>query len=131
MSEEKINLLICWEPYWGAESFFLRPIPVSDIYVMGIVSFKNKETELLAQGVVSKVTLRLLPEELHGSAMVKIQILRYACKLTDLRNFPGLKLEQLKGRRRDEYSIRINRQYRICFKWLGSDVGEVGIEDYH
>jgi proteic killer suppression protein len=98
---------------------------------MGIGSFKNRETEELARGLVNKGTRRLLPLELHAIAFIKLQILRSSSKLSDLRNFPGLRLEQLKGDRRDEYSIRINKQYRICFLWEGQKAYEVSIEDYH
>ena len=98
---------------------------------MGIVSFRNKETEQLAQGLINKGTRRILPIELHAKVLIKIQILRSASGLRDLARFPGLRFEPLKGARVGEYSIRINRQYRICFEWLGEDASGVSIEDYH
>ena len=98
---------------------------------MTIRSFKDKGSEELAAGLLSKRTRKLLPPELHRSALKKLQILRAAKALSDLRNFPGLKLERLKGKRKDEYSIRINDQFRICFRWEAGDSFDVIVEDYH
>jgi len=98
---------------------------------MGIISFKSKFVEDLCIGVKSKKLRTLLPLELHRNAIKKIQIIRAAKSLNDIANFPGLKLEKLKGSRKNEYSIRINDQYRICFHWDGRDALNVNIEDYH
>ncbi|MCA9436482.1 MAG: type II toxin-antitoxin system RelE/ParE family toxin [Candidatus Omnitrophica bacterium] len=98
---------------------------------MGLESFRNKASADLAAGLENKRTRNLLPTNLHRNAQVKIQILRAANSLDDLVNFPGLKLERLAGKRRNEFSIRINDQYRICFQWVDSDAHEVSIEDYH
>ncbi len=98
---------------------------------MGIRSFRDKATGELAQGQLNKRTRKLLPSELHHSALKKLQILRAARVLADMKNFPGLKLERLKGQRKEEYSIRINDQYRICFRWEEGDSCDVSIEDYH
>jgi toxin HigB-1 len=54
-----------------------------------------------------------------------------AANLHDLFVPPGNKLEKLKGHRQGQYSIRINDQFRICFRWQGGDANEVEIVDYH
>jgi len=51
--------------------------------------------------------------------------------LVDLRNWQSLRLEKLKGDRKDQHSIRINDQYRICFRWAGTDALDVEVVDYH
>lgn len=94
---------------------------------MAILSYKNKQIENLKPGIIDKKTRKLLPPELHRSAIKKFAILNAATNLNDIANFPGLTLEKLKGERYEEYSIRINRQYRICFKWNGRDVYDVNI----
>jgi Plasmid maintenance system killer protein len=61
----------------------------------------------------------------------KLDTLDYAVRLDDLRTPPGNRLEALKGDRKGEHSIRINDQYRICFRWSDSGADGVAIEDYH
>jgi len=61
----------------------------------------------------------------------KLAMLDGAGQLSDLRSPPGNRLEKLSGDRAGQYSIRINRQYRIRFEWRGQDACEVGITDYH
>jgi len=58
-------------------------------------------------------------------------MLNNAHSLSDLRIPPGNRLEALRGRRKGQYSIRINDQWRVCFRWSGEDVFEVEIVDYH
>jgi toxin HigB-1 len=98
---------------------------------MGIRSFKNQVSAEIAQGLDNKRTRTLVQLELHRVAPKKAQVLRAAKQLDDLRDFPGLQLEKLKGARRDEYSIRVSDQYRICFKWESGSAVDVAIEDYH
>ena len=98
---------------------------------MGIQSFGSKDTEEIASGIVSKRSRHLLPLPLHKVALKKIHIIRAANKIEDIANFPGLRLEKLKGNRSEEYSIRINSQYRICFYWKNGDAYRLIIEDYH
>ena len=98
---------------------------------MGIRNFRDRATAEVAAGLDNKRTRRRLPIELQRSALKKMQILRAARTLQDVGNFPGLKLEKLKGQRRDEFSIRINEQFRICFRWKDTDACDVMIEDYH
>ncbi len=83
---------------------------------MGIRSFKNRGTEDINYGKVSKAALRILPQELHGKAQVKLARLGAATMLQDLREIRGNHLEALKRERKGQYSIRLNDQYRICFR---------------
>lgn len=64
-------------------------------------------------------------------ALRKLLILDAACALSDLRIPPGNRLERLSGNRRGQYSIRINDQWRICFRWKSGDAYDVEIVDYH
>jgi proteic killer suppression protein len=61
----------------------------------------------------------------------KIEAIDFATKLEDLRYPPGNRLEKLRGDREGQYSIRINDQYRVCFRWEGKDAWEVEVADYH
>jgi proteic killer suppression protein len=63
-------------------------------------------------------------------AIVRLAALHRARSLRDLAQ-PGLRLEALRGNRKGQHSIRINRQYRICFRWEDGDVFDVAITDYH
>lgn len=92
-----------------------------------IKSFACIETEKIFLGCYTK---KFSPN-LHEKALVKLRMLNRARLLNDLRVPPGNKLEQLKGNRKGEYSIRINDQWRICFYWTLEGVTHVKIEDYH
>ena len=61
----------------------------------------------------------------------KLLILHHTYCLEDLKTPPGNKLEKLIGNRKSQYSIRINQQWRICFKWQSGNVEQVSIVDYH
>ncbi|MGA2217157.1 MAG: type II toxin-antitoxin system RelE/ParE family toxin, partial [Terracidiphilus sp.] len=61
----------------------------------------------------------------------RLQAIDFASAIEDLLNPPGNRLEKLKGDRRGWWSIRINDQYRVCFRWDGKDAWDVGIIDYH
>ena len=92
-----------------------------------IRSFKSKETEKIWNGNVS----RKLPIDIQSIARRKLRMLNNAIELKDLKIPPANRLEALKGERKGQYSIRINQQWRICFKWENGDVLEVEIVDYH
>jgi len=92
-----------------------------------IRSFKCKETEKIWNQIYSKK----FPVSIQKIALRKLFILQRAKELKDLTVPPANRLEKLKGDRKDQYSIRINDQYRICFIWEGSNVSEVEIVDYH
>ncbi len=98
---------------------------------MAIRSFRNHATEEINYGHDSKSARRLLPVILHEKARTKLARLHAADSLSDLATLPGNRLEMLKGDRTDQYSIRINDQYRICFKWQDNAAENVEIVDYH
>jgi len=64
-------------------------------------------------------------------AMRKLAMLNQAGRLDDLRVPPGNRLEALKGDRAGQHSIRVNDQFRVCFRWTGADAEDVEIVDYH
>ena len=98
---------------------------------MGIRSFKNRGTEDINYGRASKEASRVLPKELHRKAQVKMARVGAATSIQDLREIKGNRFETLKGDRKGQYSIRINDQYRICFKWEEENAVDVEITDYH
>jgi proteic killer suppression protein len=95
-----------------------------------IKSFGNRITEDLYHGISSS-RVRSLPPKIFESALYKLDILNAATMLQELRSPPGNRLEALKGDRAGFHSIRINAQWRIVFRWVGSDATEVQIVDYH
>lgn len=92
-----------------------------------IKSFKNKQAETIASGQVT----RKLPQDMQRSALKKLRQLDAAAAIDDLRIPPGNRLEALKGNRTGQYSMRINDQWRICFRFEAGDAFEVEIVDYH
>jgi proteic killer suppression protein len=68
---------------------------------------------------------------IEGVARRKLEILDAAARLEDLKAPPGNRLEMLKGNRAGQFSIRVNDQWRICFRWKGKDAFGVEIVDYH
>jgi proteic killer suppression protein len=92
-----------------------------------ITGFKDRETEKLWEGNVS----RRLPNNIQAVARRKLRMLNNAHRLDDLRVPPANRLESLKGKRKGQYSIRINDQWRICFVWADGNANEVEIVDYH
>ena len=92
-----------------------------------IISFATKETEKIWNGYKSLK----LPENIQHNARKKLRILNNATDLNDLRVPPNNRLEALKGDRKGFYSIRINDQWRICFRWHQGNVSNVEIIDYH
>jgi proteic killer suppression protein len=99
--------------------------------MMGIRSFKNRGTEDINYGRASKEASRVLPKELHRKAQVKLARVGAATSIQDLREIKGNRFETLKGDRKGQYSIRINDQYRICFRWEEENAVDVEITDYH
>ena len=92
--------------------------------------FGNRLAENLFDDAASKAVSRF-PAELRRVARRKLLYLHDAAELRDLRVPPGNRLEALKGDRKGYYSIRINDQWRICFRWKGGDARQVEIVDYH
>lgn len=96
-----------------------------------ITNFKNKATEDIYNGIQTKTALRICPEKLWKVASRKLDLLDSVVSLDELRVPPGNRLEALMGRRKGQFSIRINSQFRICFKWCKTGPGAVEITDYH
>jgi toxin HigB-1 len=97
-----------------------------DTFTLMIRSFRDSKTEelfddqdVLAFRAIERVARR------------KLLYLNQTRRLEDLRVPPGNRLEALRGRRKGEYSIRINDQWRVCFRWINGDVFDVEIVDYH
>lgn len=92
-----------------------------------IISFSSKDTEKIWFGErVGK-----LPPEIQSIGRRKLRMLNNAQNLNDLRIPPSNRFEKLSGNLKDFYSIRINDQWRIIFKWLGGNASDVSILDYH
>lgn len=92
-----------------------------------IESFADTETEKIFHGIVAKK----LPFDIQKTARRKLLYLHDAEDLQDLLAPPGNRLEKLHGDRDGQHSIRINDQWRICFKWSQGQAKEVEIVDYH
>ncbi len=91
-----------------------------------IVSFSDADTEALAGGWWVKRFVNI-----ESVARRKLRQLQIAARLDDLRVPPGNRLEALKGDRAGQYSIRVNDQYRVCFRWTAAGAEDVEIVDYH
>ena len=92
-----------------------------------IRSFRNRATE----EVFERERSRRLPPNVQRRAHRKLLLVDAAEALDDLRVPPGNRLERLSGDRAGQYSIRVNDQWRICFRWERGDAYEVEIADYH
>jgi proteic killer suppression protein len=92
-----------------------------------IKSFKCKETEKIYNRLFSQ----RLPHDIQKIAINKLWILDAATSLEDLKVPPSNRLESLKDNRKGQHSIRINQQWRICFKWHDGNSYNVEIVDYH
>jgi len=92
-----------------------------------IRSFADDQTKLIWAGIRS----RRLPADIQQVARRKLRMLNNAVGLDDLRVPPANRLEALKGRRKSQFSIRVNDQWRVCFRWKDGDAYDVEIVDYH
>ena len=92
-----------------------------------IQTFRDKETERLFH----RESVKRFPPPVQRAALRKLLLLDAAESLNDLRVPPGNRLEKLHGDREGQHSIRINDQWRVCFRWEASDAIEVEITDYH
>jgi len=92
-----------------------------------IKSFKCRHTQSIFDGIIA----RKLPSNIQRTAKRKLKQIHAAAELKTLMVPPANRLERLKGNRSNQYSIRINQQWRICFKWHSSDAYDVEIVDYH
>ena len=92
-----------------------------------IRSYADREAARIAEGEGS----RRLPGDIQAVARRKLRMLNNAVSLDDLRVPPANRLEALKGDRKGQHSIRINDQWRVCFRWKDGDAFDVEIVDYH
>jgi proteic killer suppression protein len=92
-----------------------------------IVGFRSAETRRIWDGERS----RRLPADIQASALRKLRLVAAAKRIDDLRVPPGNRLEALRGDRAGQHSIRINDQWRICFRWTDGGPTDVEIVDYH
>lgn len=91
-----------------------------------IKTYGSKDTERIASGKKVKPLAGI-----ERQIQIKLVYLNAAVTLQDLKSPPGNRLEALKGDRAGQHSIRINNQYRICFKWKDGDAYDVEVTDYH
>lgn len=92
-----------------------------------IISFADRNTR---EFWLTARSDRLAPD-VQARAFRKLQLLDAAASLEFLRALPGNRLEKLKGDRKNQYSLRVNQQWRICFIWQDGEVYEVEFVDYH
>ena len=95
------------------------------------MEFADRATSDLYHGISSKRARTLLPADLVQRALDKLTLLDAAVSLEQLRVPPGNRLESLRGDRAGMHSIRINEQYRLCFRWTEAGAADVAIVDYH
>jgi len=95
-----------------------------------IASFGDRATEDLYNGIAS-ARARRFPKEIVAGALRKLDMLNAATSLLDLRSPPGNMLEALQGDLKGFHSVRVNKQWRVVFQWVGSDAQEVRLTDYH
>lgn len=92
-----------------------------------IISFGSSETDNVWHGL----RVKKLPIEIQNIGRRKLRMINNSVSLADLRIPPANRLEKLSGKRNEFYSIRINNQWRIIFKWKSGNASEVEIIDYH
>jgi proteic killer suppression protein len=92
-----------------------------------IKSYRNSETQKIFRGEYS----RRFPISIQHRARLCLERLSAAIHPADLKAFPSMRLKRLSGSRQSLYSIRVNRQYRICFEWIEGYAENVELIDYH
>lgn len=100
---------------------------VQRYYSCVIRSFRGKDTQVLFQ----REPTRKWGLSVQRAGLRKLLILDAATSLEDLRTPPGNRLEKLSGHRSGQHSIRVNDQWRVCFRWHQGDALDVEIVDYH
>ena len=96
-----------------------------------IQSFRDRGAEDVFNATNSKAAAKTCPPDLWARARRRLDQLNQAHVLEDLRVPPGNRLEALKADRKGQHSIRINDQFRICFRWTDAGPADVEIVDYH
>jgi proteic killer suppression protein len=110
-----------------SKPLFLILVALNDTITAMIKTFKDKETEKIWNECFSK----RLSVDIQRKALIKLIMINRAKNLLDLQIPPSNQLEKLMGDRAGQYSIRINKRWRICFVWNESNAFEVEIVDYH
>ena len=95
-----------------------------------IASFGDRATEAVFHGAPSRL-VRRFPPDVVRVALRKLDMLNAASLLLDLQSPPGNRLEALRGDLKGFHSIRVNDQWRLVFRWSGSDAHDVRLADYH
>ena len=95
-----------------------------------IVSFDSRSAEDIYHGISSREA-RKIPQNIWKIACRKLDMLEAAASLSDLRSPPSNRLEVLKGKLKDCYSIRVNDQYRVIFQFRDGNAYDIDIVDYH
>ena len=96
-----------------------------------IKTFKSPGTEDIFDGIASQAARRCCPQSIWPVARRKLDQINRVREINEFKVPPGNRLERLKGDRENQYSIRINQQYRICFIWEEGHAYEIEITDYH
>ena len=98
---------------------------------MAIKSFADKGTEDVFDGVASKTARKVCPQQLWHRARTRLDDINQVRHYSDLRTPPSNRLHQLKGDREGQWAIAVNDQYRICFRWEGTDAFDVEITAHY
>src|SRR3989442_238588 len=98
---------------------------------MAISSFADQGTEDVFDGLDSKAARKVCPEKVWERARRKLFDINQVRHYSDLKLTRSNRLHPLKGNRAGQWAIAINDQYRICFRWKGTDAFDVEITDYH
>jgi proteic killer suppression protein len=96
-----------------------------------IKTFKSAGTEDIFDGIASRAARKCCPQAVWPVARRKLDQINRVRRVEELKIPPGNRLERLKGNRINQYSIRVNQQYRICFTWEEGHAYELEITDYH
>jgi proteic killer suppression protein len=92
-----------------------------------IETFADRETERIYRGLYSKN----FPRDIQRRVLNKLRVLNAVLKIEELLSPPSNRLEALKGGRAGQFSIRVNDQWRICFRWRDGNAHDVHLTDYH
>ena len=106
-------------------------ITVVVIILSVIQTFRDRGTEDVFDGISSKSARKCCSMTLWAAARRKLDQINRVREVEELPAPPGNRLERLRGKRKEQYSIRINQQVRVCFRWEGGHAYEVEITDYH
>jgi proteic killer suppression protein len=96
-----------------------------------ILNFLDQTTEDIFHGRFGTKSARRLPQDTHRRASLMLQVMDATVRLDDLRLPPGNRLKELSGNRAGTWSVRVNDQWRITFKFQNGEFSDVLIEDYH